>query len=184
MSEIKVIGAGFGRTGTMTLKTALEQLGFDPCYHMKEVMLKGKFDDWICLEAGDITRAEQEKLVKKALDGFAASVDFPSAMYYREQMNLYPDAKVVLSVRDTPASWVKSVKATIFGEKMNAMNHLVQMPWFITLLGTVPLITRLVPLHKKALMEKGMCRMFLGKVNIDISTGLIRNYLLGAKLGR
>merc|ERR1711935_1079310 len=114
MSEIKVIGAGFGRTGTMTLKVALEQLGFDPCYHMKEVIFKGKFDDWICLEEGDKTSAEQEKLVKRALDGYAASVDFPSSMYYREQMSLYPDAKVLLSVRDTPATWVKSVKATNF----------------------------------------------------------------------
>jgi len=163
MSEIKVIGAGFGRTGTMTLKVALEQLGFDPCYHMKEVIFKGKFDDWICLEEGDKTSAEQEKLVKRALDGYAASVDFPSSMYYREQMSLYPDAKVLLSVRDTPAAWVKSVKATIFGEKMNGSNHLVQTPWFMALLGSVPFITRLLPLHKRTQMEKGICRMFLGK---------------------
>lgn len=39
--SLRVIGAGFGRTGTMSLKVALEQLGFGPCYHMVECLPKG-----------------------------------------------------------------------------------------------------------------------------------------------
>ena len=163
MSEIRVIGAGFGRTGTLTLKTALQILGFDPCYHMKEVMFKAKHEDWIVIEEGDKSDAEKEKLVKKALEGYQASVDFPSSMYYMEQMKLYPNAKVLLSVRDNPESWVKSVKATIFGEKMGNQNHLVQKPWFISLVLTVPFIGRVLPFSKKEAMLKGMSRMFLDK---------------------
>ena len=163
MSEIKVIGAGFGRTGTMTLKTALQILGFNPCYHMKEVMYKAKFSDWTVIEEGNKSDAEKEKLVKKALEGYQASVDFPSAMYYKEQMKLYPNAKVLLSVRDNPESWVKSVKATIFGEFMGARNHLVQKPWFAWLVSTVPLIGKATILTQKDKMMKGMKLMFLDK---------------------
>ena len=139
MSEIQVIGAGFGRTGTMTLKVALEELGFGPCYHMKEVLFKNKITDWTIIESGHKSDAEKDKLLKKALQGYQASVDFPSAAYFKlvsklywhyskkisdisslikEQMKLYPDAKVLLSVRDSPAAWVKSVKATIFRSRL------------------------------------------------------------------
>ena len=83
MSEIKVIGAGFGRTGTMTLKVALEELGFGPCYHMKEVLFKNKINDWAVIESGQKSDAEKNKLLKKALQGYQASVDFPSATYFK-----------------------------------------------------------------------------------------------------
>ena len=106
--SIKVIGAGFGRTGTLSLKFALEKLGFDKCYHMMEVQMnphhvqiwrdlaKGIAPDWHELFAG-----------------YQASVDWPSANFWREQMQAFPDAKVLLTRRDSEG-WYKSVMNTIW----------------------------------------------------------------------
>jgi hypothetical protein len=105
---LKVIGAGFGRTGTASLKEALETLGFRKCYHMFEFMehpeharyweaaAKGKPTDW-----------------EKLFEGYEATVDWPGCTFYKELMAAYPDAKVVLSVRD-PERWYESARKTIF----------------------------------------------------------------------
>ena len=106
--SLKVIGAGFGRTGTLSLKYALEQLGFNQCYHMMEV---GKHADhrgvWRKAHAG-------EKIDWDALfAGYQATVDWPSCNLWREQIAHFPDAKVILSLR-SPESWYASVMATIY----------------------------------------------------------------------
>ena len=105
---LKVIGAGFGRTGTLSLKVALEQLGFGPCYHMMEAMSRphhiamwhqlafGKPVDWDVL-----------------FEGFAATVDWPASTYWRELADHYPEAKVLLSVRP-PESWWRSINDTLY----------------------------------------------------------------------
>jgi hypothetical protein len=87
--SLQVIGAGFGRTGTLSLKFALEMLGFDPCYHMLEVMAKpAHIDFWLRASRGEaIDWAD-------ALKGYKASVDFPSAIFWREQAAAFPDAKI------------------------------------------------------------------------------------------
>ena len=97
---IQVIGAGCGRTGTASLKKALEILGFDPCYHMFENVKHGHSLQWEAALNGNPSRAEWDAI----LGDFAATVDFPAAVAYKELMAAYPDAKVVLSVRD-PQSW-------------------------------------------------------------------------------
>jgi hypothetical protein len=108
---LKVIGAGFGRTGTLSLKVALEQLGFARCYHMTEVFTKphhvklwdasaqGKPVDWEAL-----------------FQGYQATVDWPGCNFYQEYLRLYPEAKVVLTVRD-PQRWYDSVRQTIYPVK-------------------------------------------------------------------
>ena len=106
--SLKVIGAGFGRTGTLSLKYALEELGFNQCYHMMEV---GKHADhrgiWRKAHAG-------EKIDWDALfAGYQATVDWPSCNLWREQLAHFPDAKVILSLR-SPESWYESVMATIY----------------------------------------------------------------------
>lgn len=105
---MKVIGAGFGRTGTLSLKAALEELGFGPCYHMKEALAhpshlffwnaasKGKAVDW-----------------KQHFLPYQATVDWPACKFYKELMLEYPDAKVLLSVRD-PEKWYDSARDTIY----------------------------------------------------------------------
>ena len=105
---IKVVGAGFGRTGTMSLKTALEQLGFTKCYHMLEVSLnEGHVELWRALGRGE--RVDLEAL----FEGYQASVDWPSCNFWREQLEVFPDAKVILSRRD-PERWYESVMNTIY----------------------------------------------------------------------
>jgi hypothetical protein len=105
---LSVIGAGFGRTGTLSLKLALEQLGFGPCYHMVEVFKNPK-------APGDWEAAADRNPVDWAevFAGFGATVDWPSATFYRELAEAYPEAKVVLTVRD-PQAWFGSTQATIF----------------------------------------------------------------------
>ncbi|HET7270239.1 MAG TPA: sulfotransferase [Rubrobacter sp.] len=105
---MKIIGAGFGRTGTTSLKAALEKLGFDPCYHMTEVFAHPEHADfWIS--------AWREEPVdwEGVLGGYEAAVDWPACTFYEELMRRYPDAKVLLSVRD-PESWYQSTRTTIY----------------------------------------------------------------------
>lgn len=100
---MKIIGAGFGRTGTISLKQAFEYLGY-PCYHMQEVMAaydRGHVEQWDAALGGkDI---DWEAL----FSGYEATVDFPACVFYRELMEAFPNAVVVLSVRD-PQSWWRS----------------------------------------------------------------------------
>ena len=105
---IEVIGAGFGRTGTLSLKFALEKLGYDKCYHMMEVQHNpGHLQQWI--DAADGNELDWPGLFK----GYKASVDWPSCNFWREQMAAFPNAKVILSRRDADA-WHKSVMNTIW----------------------------------------------------------------------
>ena len=105
--SIKVIGTGFGRTGTDSMREALTILGFGPCHHMMEVMAnqeqkrlwralaQGATPDWHSLFAG-----------------YASCVDWPSAHYWRELIRFYPDAPVILTYR-SPESWWESFERTI-----------------------------------------------------------------------
>jgi hypothetical protein len=105
---VRVIGAGFGRTGTTSLKAALETLGFGPCYHMTEVFARpGHADAWISAWRGK--PVDWDAL----LGEYEAAVDWPACTFYEELMERYPDAKVLLSVRE-PQSWYESARATIY----------------------------------------------------------------------
>jgi hypothetical protein len=107
---LDLIGAGLGRTGTLSLKLALEQLGFGPCYHMVEVFLKAtRPHEWIKAAAGEL---DWETL----FEGYAATVDYPGCIFWRELADRYPAARVILSVRD-PADWFESTQSTIFAPR-------------------------------------------------------------------
>ena len=103
---IQVIGAGLGRTGTKSLKSALEQLGFEKCYHMVEVNEHDHKHEWLKAHRGE--SIYWDVLIK----GFKASVDWPSCNLWREQLDHFTDAKIILSVRD-PDSWYESIMHTI-----------------------------------------------------------------------
>jgi len=106
--SLKVIGAGFGRTGTHSLKIALEMLGFAPCYHMLEVFTHpGHAEMW---EAAGLGQAIDWNAL---LGGYKAAVDWPASAFWRSLLTLYPDAKVILTERDAEA-WYKSISQTIF----------------------------------------------------------------------
>ncbi|HYR79759.1 MAG TPA: sulfotransferase [Candidatus Dormibacteraeota bacterium] len=106
--KVKVVGAGFGRTGTLSLKSALEKLGCGPCYHMMEVFPRPE-------HVAMWHRLAFENLMDWDLlfRDFQATVDWPAARWWREIAAHYPEAKVLLSVRD-PESWYKSMVDTIF----------------------------------------------------------------------
>ena len=111
---LKVIGAGFGRTATASLKYALETLLAAPCYHMSEVLGKdGHIDLW--LEAA-LGKPDWHTI----FDGYAATVDFPAANYWRELAEAFPDAKVLLSVRDAE-KWFQSTQETIFSQTLQEL---------------------------------------------------------------
>jgi len=106
---LSVIGAGVGRTGTLSLKLALERLGFAPCYHMREVFehhLASHVPVWA--RAADGERIDWDTL----FEGYRSAVDFPASAFYGEISQHYPDARVILTVRD-PDRWFQSFSDTI-----------------------------------------------------------------------
>jgi hypothetical protein len=105
---LEVIGAGFGRTGTMSLKVALEELGFGPCYHMSEVF---EHPDHIELWRA-ATRGEQVDW-EQIFGNYRATVDWPGCTFYKELLERSPNAKVILTVRD-PQRWYESAYNTIY----------------------------------------------------------------------
>lgn len=104
---LKVIGSGLGRTGTMSTKLALEQIGFGPCHHMVEVFMHPEsLPLWVA--AGD-----GQPDWDAVFAGYQSMVDHPGCQFWRELMDFYPDAKVLHTVRD-PEKWFDSTQATIF----------------------------------------------------------------------
>ncbi len=108
---LKVIGAGYPRTGTSSLKLALEQLGFGRCHHMREVIMDPP-SAALWLQAAD-GRADWEAI----FDGYQSCTDAPGCSFWRELVDYYPQAKVLLSVRD-PEQWFESTQQTVFSDQM------------------------------------------------------------------
>jgi hypothetical protein len=105
---LKIIGAGLGRTGTLSLKAALEELGFGKCYHMIEVLGNpGQTAIWNAAAEGKPMDWDA------VFQGYQATVDWPACNFYEELMRRYPDAKVILTVRE-PERWYDSARQTIY----------------------------------------------------------------------
>ncbi|MGI9004962.1 MAG: sulfotransferase family protein [Streptosporangiaceae bacterium] len=106
---MKVIGAGLPRTATLTQKISLEMLGFGPCFHMVNII-------------GDLSRVPQWQAAFNGgapdwdaiFAGCQSTVDWPGSFFWRELIEVYPDAKVLLSVR-SGESWAKSMHNTVWG---------------------------------------------------------------------
>lgn len=102
-----MIGAGFGRTGTLSLRTALERLLGGRCYHMSEVLADFKrARDWVAAARGE------DMDWHRVFDGYVATVDWPACVFWSEIASAFPDAKVLLSTRP-PDRWWASYSATI-----------------------------------------------------------------------
>lgn len=105
--SLQIIGPGFGRTGTNSLKIALEHLGFGPCHHMFEVRDNPRLlSHWEAAARGEKVDWDE------VFQGYRSQVDWPGARYWRDLVQHFPDAKVILTVRD-PDAWFDSVQATI-----------------------------------------------------------------------
>lgn len=105
---LTVIGAGVGRTGTFSLKLALNHLGLGPCHHMEQVLLNMPVQVplWSAAVSG---QADWPRI----FSGFNSTVDWPTACFYRELASEYPDAKFILTLRDAER-WADSFSATIY----------------------------------------------------------------------
>ncbi len=109
---LAVIGAGLGRTGTLSLHAALERLGFAPCEHMTNCFAHPeRFALW--LEAARRKRAGEPIDWRPLFAGYQATVDWPGAYFWRELIAAHPEAKVILTVRD-PERWYESARETIY----------------------------------------------------------------------
>lgn len=104
---LKVIGAGFGRTGTLSLKAALEELGFGPCHHMSEVFASPR---QLALWQSVVDGSEIDW--NEIFYGYSACVDWPSAYFWQSLAEHYADARVILGTRD-PETWYESFNRTI-----------------------------------------------------------------------
>ena len=108
MSGLRVIGAGFGRTGTLSLRRALDDLGYGPTYHGEDVLWH-----WTHVRKWQHYAATGTIDWDELFAGYGAAVDFPVSCAWRDLAAHYPEAKVVLSVRD-PGRWWDSMSATVY----------------------------------------------------------------------
>jgi hypothetical protein len=113
--SLKVIGAGFGRTGTLSLKLALEELGLGPCYHMIETRAHPEHDAmWLALARDELSDWSP------VLSGYAATVDWPGVYFWKRLAAANPGAKIILTLRE-PLEWYASCAATIFARMEEAL---------------------------------------------------------------
>lgn len=112
---LDIIGAGFGRTGTLSLKLALEKLGYNKTYHMAEL-----FENPDHLELWEQARESGQCDWDKLFSGYRAAVDWPACNYWQPLAEKYPQARLILSVRDTQ-SWFKSIHNTIYPASIKAL---------------------------------------------------------------
>lgn len=104
---LEVIGAGFGRTGTMSTKIALEKLGFGPCYHMKELYGNpAHLPVWRRVSLGEIVDWQS------VFGNYRSTVDWPGTAAWADLVEHYPDARVLVNVRPVEA-WADSMLHTI-----------------------------------------------------------------------
>ena len=117
---LDVIGAGYGRTGTLSLKTALELLGFGPCHHMTEIIndMDRQAPMWNRVADGN------ERDWEMVFASYRSTVDWPGCHYYAELADAYPDARVILTVRDS-RQWYASMKDTILKVRSGLLMRLL-----------------------------------------------------------
>lgn len=154
--SLAVVGACIGRTGTNSLKLALERLGFGPCHHMFEVASNpDQLPYWEALARGESVDW------REVFAGYKACVDWPSARFWREIWEVFPDAPVILTLRD-PESWFASVQKTI----LPSMRSQVDMEDG--------------PQRRRSAMAHALIaeQTFAGRMDdFDHATGVYRNYV-------
>lgn len=118
---LKIIGSGMGRTGTHSLKLALEQLGFGKCYHMAELFAHPEgIAEFEKAEKGD--NPDWDKL----FEGYQSAVDYPVTRYYKQLMKKYPDAKIIHTTRD-PEAWYESASQTIIWASKPSLGRMLKL---------------------------------------------------------
>jgi len=157
--QIQVIGAGLGRTGTLSLRAALTRLGFGPCDHMLENFAHpARF----ALGAEALRRKDANEPIdwRPLLTGYRAIVDWPGAHFWWELSAAHPDAKVILTVHD-PVRWYDSIRQTIFsmiaeaapGSVLEVPSEIVRDRTFVGRLGDLQHCQAVFTQHNRAVQE-------------------------------
>ncbi|CAH8619240.1 unnamed protein product [Heterobilharzia americana] len=160
-SDLLLIGAGLMRSGTSSLKSALEYLYKKRCYHMRELVFNLR-ESHILMWLWAIQRDREKKEIPREFwthiyKDFVAAVDYPTVGFYKHLLQIYPNAKVVLTVRD-PEEWVRSCRATTLLEIMYRKPTLGQR-----------IVYRLTGVTKLPELHRQMFRQTLGE-NFDTAT--------------
>ena len=168
---MKVIGAGFGRTGTSSLQAALEELLGGKCYHMKDIiMYPAQLKMWQEFALGKTPAMDWDRLFA----GYAASVDCPACIYYKEIMEVFPEAKIILTVRDSQ-SWWKS-----FNRLMSLVNKARLLRFFIPKLRKLSQFTDTIIIENVfgGRMEKENCINIFERHNQEVRELVPKDRLL------
>lgn len=156
--DVVVIGAGLCRTGTASFKKALEILGVGPCYHMIEVSKNNDAAKWYAY-----SKNPNKELLDSMIggNGYRSSCDLPTASFWKEQLELYPNAKVILTSRDAE-KWYHSCEDTVF--RMNP-NHPVT-PFGIKLCYWFGIISKPFGAMLDEILHKRICKGNWDKANV------------------
>ncbi|EDO39565.1 predicted protein [Nematostella vectensis] len=121
---MKIIGAGLPKTGTKSLASALRRLGFNVHDHHEQ--LQFHCDEYIAAFKGPMPNFEE------MYENVDATTDLPACIFYKEIFKAFPDAKVILSVRDDEESWRKSFLKTESIVSSATSNLLMILGLFLT----------------------------------------------------
>ena len=160
---LAVIGAGLPRTGTSSLKLALEQLGLGPCYHMREILsYPERARDWEA--AADGKPVDWEAVFK----GYRSTTDAPGCHFYKQLAQHYPAAKLILSLRD-PDSWFSSTQETILQPFVMKMH---------TAMGTLGMCNKIGWGDDPKLRDKDYMIARFHRHNVDVLKAIPKDRLL------
>ena len=120
---LKVIGVGFGRTGTSSTKLALEMLGIAPCHHMSALV-----DNQALSQRWYDVVFQGKRNWDELFAGFQATLDWPAAFYWQELAAFYPQAKLLLTLRD-PEKWYDSMRQTVFPQMEKPLGEVGSAMW-------------------------------------------------------
>ena len=165
---LQVVGAGVGRTGTKSLQEALSLLLGGRCYHMVEVF--GRLDEDVPV----LQRAAEGQPVDwhAFFDGWVATVDFPTCVFWRELADAFPDALVLLSTRRDFATWYRSASDTIF----RGMDHIADAD---ERSGWDEMMHTLLGRHfTLAMTDEAACREAYERHNAEVRAGVPAERLL------
>lgn len=155
--SIKIIGAGFPRTGTNTLRESLTMLGYVKTYHMKELLVHPEnLQHWTKLRETGTTDWDE------LYNGYKATVDFPCYPWYKEHMKRYPDAKVILSTRPFE-KWHDSVYSTIWQAQNPSEEQRLEMGKKVQASPRLQKVMKVMQFGKQAIMEDHFQGRFLDK---------------------
>lgn len=159
--SIKIIGAGFPRTGTNTLRESLQKLGYVKTYHMKNLLVHPEnLHYWTTLRATGTTDWDA------LYDGCQATVDFPCYPWYKEHMKQYPDAKVILSLRPFE-KWYDSLYSTIWQAQNPPEEQKIEMGKKVAADPRLQSVMKVMQFAKEAMMEDHFQGRFLDKTFME-----------------